>query len=158
MVFKHTLSVCFVNYFTIQLVFLLFMCSTALFQLILLLFTILSVIIFLFQQNKRYPITFLLLLGSIALFDTILKFHYTISTNFYIYLQYFQQKVFYFNKISRSQTDPKCLFGQLIFSQLILLFSLFFLLFICPTALFGTIHESYCTILTNIYFYLQYFQ
>ena len=29
---------------------------------------------------------------------------------------------------------------------------------ICPTALFGTIHESQCTILVNFYLYLQYFQ
>ena len=27
-----------------------------------------------------------------------------------------------------------------------------------PAALFGIIHGSYCTISTNIYFYLQYFQ
>ena len=27
-----------------------------------------------------------------------------------------------------------------------------------PSALFGTIHGPYCTILTNIYLYLQYFQ
>ena len=27
-----------------------------------------------------------------------------------------------------------------------------------PTALFGIIHESHCTILTNSYLYLQYFQ
>ena len=26
------------------------------------------------------------------------------------------------------------------------------------TALFGTIHETHCTILTNFYLYLQYFQ
>ena len=32
--------------------------------------------------------------------------HYTISTNIYLYLQYFQQKVFSFSKIRRSQTDP----------------------------------------------------
>ena len=32
--------------------------------------------------------------------------HYTILTNFYLYLQYFQQKVFSFSKISGSQTNP----------------------------------------------------
>ena len=35
----------------------------------------------------------------IVLFGTIYKFHCTISANFYIYLQYFQQKFFSFNKI-----------------------------------------------------------
>ena len=49
-------------------------------------------------------------------------------------------------------------FGFKLKSQFILLFSLFLLLFICPIALFGTIHESYCTIFTNFYIYLQYFQ
>ena len=39
-------------------------------------------------------------------------------------------------------------------SQLILLFSLFLLLFMGPTVLFGTIHEYYCTISVNFYFYL----
>ena len=43
--------------------------------------------------------------GPIALFDTIHESHYTISANFYLYLQYFQQKVFNFSKISGSQTD-----------------------------------------------------
>ena len=41
---------------------------------------------------------------------------------------------------------------------LILLFSLFLLLFMGPTALFDIIHESYCTILAKFYLYLQYFQ
>ena len=49
----------------------------------------------------------LLFIGLTALFDTIHKFHYTISANFYIYLQYFQQKVFNFSKINGSQTKPK---------------------------------------------------
>ena len=39
---------------------------------------------------------------SIALFGTILGFHYIISAKFYFYLQYFQQKIFSFNKISES--------------------------------------------------------
>ena len=45
-----------------------------------------------------------------------------------------------------------------IWLQLILLFSLFLLLFMGPFALFGIIHDSYCTILANFYLYLQYFQ
>ena len=38
-----------------------------------------------------------------------------------------------------------------------LLFSLFFLLFIGPIALIGTIYGFYCTISTNFCLYLQYF-
>ena len=45
-------------------------------------------------------------MGSTALFDIIHGFYYIISTNFYLYVQYFQLKVFSFNKISGSQTDP----------------------------------------------------
>ena len=40
-----------------------------------------------------------------VLFGTLYKSHYIISANFYLYLQYFQQKDFNFNKISESQTD-----------------------------------------------------
>ena len=43
-------------------------------------------------------------------------------------------------------------------SQLILLFILFLLLSMDIIALFGTIHESYYTILANFYLYLKYFQ
>ena len=45
-------------------------------------------------------------MGPTILFSTIYESHYTISINFYIYLQYFHKKVFSFNKISKSQTDP----------------------------------------------------
>ena len=38
-------------------------------------------------------------------FGTIYGSHYTILANFYLYLQYFQQKNFSFNKISQSQID-----------------------------------------------------
>ena len=48
-------------------------------------------------------------------------------------------------------------FGFKLKSQFILLFSLFLLLFIDPITLVSTIHESYCTILRNFYFYLLYF-
>jgi len=41
-----------------------------------------------------------------CIFGTIYKFYYIILANFYIYLQYFQQKKFSFNKKSKSQTDP----------------------------------------------------
>ena len=56
------------------------------------------------------------------------------------------------------QTHSKCVFGYQLKSQLILLFSLFFLMFIDPTVLFDTIHRSYYTILVNFYIYLSYFQ
>ena len=45
-------------------------------------------------------------MGPTTLFGTIYQFHYTILANFYFYLQYFQQKIFNFSKISRSQIDP----------------------------------------------------
>ena len=48
---------------------------------------------------------FLLFMGPITFFGTIYRFHCTISTNFYLYLQYFQQKVFSFSKISGFQID-----------------------------------------------------
>ena len=56
------------------------------------------------------------------------------------------------------QTHTKCVFGKNYFSQFILQFSLFLLLFIGLTVLFGTIYESYYTISANFYIYLQYFQ
>ena len=48
------------------------------------------------------------------IFATIHGFYCTISANFYIYLQYFQQKVFSFSKINRSQTDPKIVFDKIL--------------------------------------------
>ena len=47
------------------------------------------------------------------IFATIHRSHCTISANFYLYLQYFQQKVFSFSKISRSQTDPMSIWSIL---------------------------------------------
>ena len=54
-----------------------------------------------------FSLFLLLFMSSTALFGTFHESHCIISANFYFYLQYFQQKVFNFNKISRSQTDPK---------------------------------------------------
>jgi len=51
-------------------------------------------------------------MGPTALFDNIHGLYCTISANFYLYLQYFQQKVFNFNKISEFQIDPKRNFQQ----------------------------------------------
>ena len=47
-------------------------------------------------------------MSFIALFDIIYGSQCTILANFYLYyLQYFEQKVFNFNKISESQIDTK---------------------------------------------------
>ena len=51
-----------------------------------------------------------------TLFGTIHKSHCTISANFYLYLQHFQQKVFNFSKIIEFQTDPT--FGDFFFLSL----------------------------------------
>lgn len=72
---------------------------------------------------------FLLLFVSLPHFLVLFMGDCTISANFYLYLQYFQQKNFNFSKINRSQADPKCMFGINESCQLILLFSLFLLLF-----------------------------
>ena len=44
-------------------------------------------------------------MSLIVLFGITYRFHCTISVNFYLYLQYFQQKVFSFSKISGLQID-----------------------------------------------------
>ena len=84
-------------------------------------FTILLTKSFQFQLNKLFPkflfdkyyfyqlillfSLFLLLFMSLTvLFGTIYGYHCIISANFYLYLQYFQQKIFNYSKISRSQT------------------------------------------------------
>ena len=54
---------------------------------------------------------FVTIYSSIALFGTIHGSFCTISAKFYLYLQYFQQKVFSFNKISRFWIDPYVAFG-----------------------------------------------
>ena len=43
------------------------------------------------------------------LFGTIYRSYCTILANFYLYLQYFQQKNFSFSNISRYQTNPSCI-------------------------------------------------
>ena len=70
---------------------------------------ILSVCLAKIKKPTYFTIQLILLLfmGPIALFSTVHRSHYTISVNFYLYLQYFQPKVFIFNKISRSQIDLK---------------------------------------------------
>ena len=55
-------------------------------------------------------------------------------------------------------SNTKIVFGIGLKNQLILLFSLFLLLFTGFTIFFDTIHESYCIISVDFYIYLQYFQ
>ena len=76
----------------------------------------------------------------------------------YIFKNYFITVFSVFSKISATQSHSKCPFNKNDFCQLILVFSLFLILFIGLTILFGTIYEFHYTILANFYFYLQYFQ
>ena len=59
------------------------------------------------QLILLFNLFLLLFIGPTALFGTIHRSHCTISANYYLYLQFFQQKIFSFNKINGSQTDPK---------------------------------------------------
>ena len=52
--------------------------------------------------KKLFSLFLLLFMSFTTLFSIIHGFCCTISTNFYLYLQYFQQKNFSFNKISGS--------------------------------------------------------
>ena len=60
-----------------------------------------------------FPLLFslflVLFISFTVLFGTIYRSHCTISINFYFYLQYFQQKMFSFSKIRRSQIDSQSL-------------------------------------------------
>ena len=58
------------------------------------------------QLILLFNLFLLLFMGPTTLFGIIHVFHCTILANFYLYI-YFQQKVFGFCKISRSQTDPE---------------------------------------------------
>ena len=46
-------------------------------------------------------------MSPIVFFGIIHEFYCTILANFYLYLQYFQQKKFNFSKINGSQMEPK---------------------------------------------------
>ena len=59
---------------------------------------------------------------------------------------------------TKAEFNIECMFGMDEIYQFILLFSLFLLLFMNHTALFDIIYRSYCTISTNSYIYLRYFQ
>ena len=80
--------------------------------------------------------------------------HRTIHT----FKNYFSTVLSVFSKINCIQTDPKRMFRLEWKMKIISLFSLFLLLFIGLTALFGTIYGPHYTISTNFYLYLQYFQ
>ena len=58
------------------------------------------------QLILLFNLFLLLFIGPTTLFGTIHGSHCIISANFYLYLQYFQQKNLSFNKISESQIDP----------------------------------------------------
>ena len=60
-----------------------------------------------YQLILLFNLFLLLFMSLITLFNIIYGFHYIILANFYLYLPYFQQKNFSFNKISRSQMDTK---------------------------------------------------
>ena len=53
-----------------------------------------------------FSLFLLLFIILIIHFNTIYGYHCIILNNFYLYLLYFQQKVFNFNQISRFQTGP----------------------------------------------------
>ena len=57
------------------------------------------------QLILPFNLFLLLFMGPTTIFGIIHGSHCTISANFYLYLQYFQQKVFNFSKINESQTD-----------------------------------------------------
>ena len=89
--------------------------------------------------------------------ETNIQFLFHQRKYYVISSSYYDLKLIILNLILQRQI-LQSQFGQLNFCQLILLFNLFLLLFIIPTTLFGTIHRYHCTISTNIYLYLQYFQ
>ena len=62
------------------------------------------------QLILLFSLLLLLFIGLTTLFGTIHRSCCTISIDFYLYLQYFQQKTFNLSKISRFQIDPKCEF------------------------------------------------
>ena len=59
-----------------------------------------------------------------------------------------------FNKISSIKMHPKCIFGLRWKIKIILLFSLFLLLFMSSTVFFGTSYGFHYTISTIFYLYL----
>ena len=75
--------------------------------------------------------------GSHALFKGPINLIKNGSQNtIHTFKNYFAMMFSVFSKISGIQTHPKCAFGYQLKNQLILLFSLFLLLFICLTILF----------------------
>ena len=60
-----------------------------------------------YQFILLFSLFFVLFMGPTALFGIIHVYNYVISANFFLYLRYFQQKLFSFIKISEFQTYPK---------------------------------------------------
>ena len=60
------------------------------------------------QLILLFNLFLLLFIDLIVLFNSTYGSYCTISANSYLYLPYFQQKNFSFNKISRSQRNTKC--------------------------------------------------
>ena len=70
------------------------------------------------QLILLFSLFLLLFMDFTLLFITIHGSHCTISVNFYLYLQLFQQNIFSFSKINRSQIDLECAFDMLNFVSL----------------------------------------
>ena len=104
-----------------------------------------------YQLKSQLILLFSLFMGLTALFGTIYGSYCTILTNFYLYLQYFQQKVFSFSKINGSQTDSSVCLGIDLKLKLFY-YSAYFYYYLWVSLYFL---ESHCTISTNFYFYLQ---
>ena len=57
------------------------------------------------QLILPFSLFLLLFIGHTAFFGTIHESYYTISVNFYLYLQYFRQKIFSFNLMHLLKKD-----------------------------------------------------
>jgi len=86
----------------------------------------------------------------------MLLFFYKVTFTLYVFYKSYPRELLVAE--SKENIYYECTFGKNYFCQLILLFSLFLLLFIGPIVFFGTIHRSHSTISVNFYLYLQYFQ
>ena len=84
---------------------------------------------FTIQLILLFNLFLLLFMASTAFFIIIHMSHFTILINFYLYLQYFQQKNFSFSKISRSQTDSRVYFMGFASWNFVVVFVFFFFFF-----------------------------
>ena len=100
------------------------------------------------QRILLFNFFLVLFINLTVLFGIIHGFQCTISTNLYIYLQYFQQKIFNFSKISGFQTH------HLVCVWLQIKKSAYFTIQLIFVTTFGIIHGTHCIISSNFYFYL----